>query len=171
MSADPSEKRQTPPTPTVDGDPATPPIASDMQTFLPRYAFIIDDEEGICRLITLTLAALGVKSEFFHTAGEACAAIEHRRPALIFLDIALKGSDAIDVLRELGEKSYTGTVQLMSGSNQALLEDVRRASGTASTCDRPSRSRSAWRPSGRPSTACRCRARPSAPAHASRGPG
>jgi EAL domain-containing protein (putative c-di-GMP-specific phosphodiesterase class I)/CheY-like chemotaxis protein len=126
MSADPPEKRQTPPTSTVDGDPATPPIASDMQTFLPRYAFIIDDEEGICRLITLTLAALGVKSEFFHTAGEACAALEHRRPALIFLDIALKGSDAIEVLRKLGEKSYTGTVQLMSGSNQLLLEDVRR---------------------------------------------
>ena len=40
MSADPSEKRQTPPTPTVDGDSAAPPIASDMQTFLPRYAFI-----------------------------------------------------------------------------------------------------------------------------------
>ena len=80
MSADPTEKRQTPPAPTVDADSA---IASDMQTFLPRYAFIIDDEEGICRLITLTLAALGVKSEFFHTAGEACAALEHRRPALI----------------------------------------------------------------------------------------
>src|SRR5262245_2394769 len=126
MSADPSEKRQTPPALTVDGDSATPPIASDMQTFLPRYAFIIDDEEGICRLITLTLAALGVKSEFFPTAGEACAALEHRRPALIFLDIALKGSDAIEVLRKLGEKSYTGTVQLMSGSNQLLLEDVRR---------------------------------------------
>src|SRR5689334_3267049 len=126
MSADPSDKRQTSPTPTVDGDPASSSIASELQTFLPRHAFIIDDEEGICRLITLTLAALGVKSEFFHTAGEACAALEHRRPALIFLDIALKGSDAIDVLRKLGEKNYTGTVQLMSGSNQLLLEDVRR---------------------------------------------
>src|SRR4029450_10389248 len=118
MSADPPEKRQPPPTPTVDGDPATSPIASDMQTFLPRYAFIIDDEEGICRLITLTLAALGVKSEFFHTAGEACAAIEHRRPALIFLDIALKGSDAIDVLRKLGGKSYNGALAVMWGGTR-----------------------------------------------------
>src|SRR5581483_2640014 len=35
-------------------------------------------------------------------------------------------SDAIEVLRALGAKRYAGVVQLMSGSNTDLLEDVRR---------------------------------------------
>jgi EAL domain-containing protein (putative c-di-GMP-specific phosphodiesterase class I)/ActR/RegA family two-component response regulator len=120
MSDDKPDKQPTPL--GLDGDA----VSSDMRKFQPLHAFVIYDEEGICRLITLTLAALGIKSEFFHTAPQAVAALEHRQPALIFLDIALKGSDAIDVIRTLGEKSYTGTVQLMSGSNQTLLEDVRR---------------------------------------------
>jgi EAL domain-containing protein (putative c-di-GMP-specific phosphodiesterase class I) len=44
----------------------------------------------------------------------------------VFLDIALKGSDAIDVIRALGEDGYGGIVQLMSGTDALLLEDVRR---------------------------------------------
>src|SRR5207244_152607 len=42
------------------------------------------------------------------------------------LDVSLKESDAIDVIRTLGEKSYRGVVQLMSGSDTLLLDDVRR---------------------------------------------
>jgi len=54
------------------------------------------------------------------------AALEQRLPAIIFLDVALEGSDAIDVIRSLGERGYAGVVQLISGSNIALLEDVAR---------------------------------------------
>ncbi len=91
-----------------------------------RGAFVVDDEDGICKLITMTLATMGVASEKFHTAPDAVAALDGGLPAIIFLDVALKKSDAIDVIRGLGERGYRGIVQLMSGSNVELLEDVRR---------------------------------------------
>lgn len=91
-----------------------------------RSAFVIDDEEGICKFITMTLAKWGVEAETFHAAEQALAALERRIPAIIFLDIALKKSDAVDVIRGLGERGYAGVVQIMSGSNPTLLDDVRR---------------------------------------------
>ena len=93
---------------------------------LSRSAFVIDDEEGICKFIAMTLANWGVEAESFHTAEQALEALDRRIPAIIFLDIALKKSDAIDVIRGLGERGYGGVVQVMSGSNPTLLEDVRR---------------------------------------------
>jgi EAL domain-containing protein (putative c-di-GMP-specific phosphodiesterase class I)/ActR/RegA family two-component response regulator len=89
-------------------------------------AFVVDDEEGICKVIAMTLTTMGVTSEKSHTAPEAVAALDKGLPSIIFLDVALKKSDAIDVIRGLGERSYRGIVQLMSGSNVELLEDVRR---------------------------------------------
>src|SRR5262245_24699822 len=80
-------------------------------------AFVIDDEEGICRFVSLALTNLGLTSESYHTAPRAIAALERGHPEIVFLDIALEGSDAIDVLRALGEKRFSGVVQVMSGSN------------------------------------------------------
>jgi EAL domain-containing protein (putative c-di-GMP-specific phosphodiesterase class I) len=89
-------------------------------------AFVIDDEAAICKFVTLALANLGLKGESYHTAPDAIAALERGHPEIVFLDIALEGSDAIDVLRALGERHYSGAVQVMSGSNPDLLDDVRR---------------------------------------------
>jgi EAL domain-containing protein (putative c-di-GMP-specific phosphodiesterase class I)/ActR/RegA family two-component response regulator len=94
--------------------------------FQSPHAFVVDDEDGVCQVIMMTLAAMGIEADKFHTATDAVAALERRLPAIIFLDVALERSDAIDVIRGLGERGYGGVVQLMSGSNIALLEDVRR---------------------------------------------
>jgi EAL domain-containing protein (putative c-di-GMP-specific phosphodiesterase class I)/CheY-like chemotaxis protein len=101
------------------GGPARP------ETELPD-AFVIDDEEAICRFVSMSLSALGLRAQSFHTAAQVSDALERGHPAIIFLDIALKGSDAVDVIRLLGDKGYAGVVQLMSGSNPLLLEDVCR---------------------------------------------
>ena len=102
------------------------PLAENQMASASPHAFVVDDEGGICKLITMTLAKMGVEAEKFHTAQDAVAALDRRLPAIIFLDVALKRSDAVDVIRGLGEKGYGGIVQLMSGSNVGLLEDVRR---------------------------------------------
>jgi EAL domain-containing protein (putative c-di-GMP-specific phosphodiesterase class I)/FixJ family two-component response regulator len=91
-----------------------------------RRAFVIDDEDGICKFVSMALASFDVEAATFSSAETAIAALPGGRPDFIFLDIALKGSDAIDVIRTLGERQYCGVVQVMSGSDVALLEDVRR---------------------------------------------
>jgi EAL domain-containing protein (putative c-di-GMP-specific phosphodiesterase class I)/CheY-like chemotaxis protein len=109
-----------------DGNQDQPAAQTDGAQSPSRAAFIIDDEEGICKFIAMTLANWGVEAESFHTADRALEALDRRIPAIIFLDIALKKSDAIDVIRGLGERGYNGVVQIMSGSNPTLLDDVRR---------------------------------------------
>jgi two-component system nitrogen regulation response regulator NtrX len=90
------------------------------------FAVVIDDEKAICQLVAGVLAGLGMESSTYQTASPAIASFDQRRPDIIFLDIALEQSDAIDVIKGLGEKHYTGIVQLMSGGRLPLLEAVQR---------------------------------------------
>jgi DNA-binding NtrC family response regulator len=89
-------------------------------------AFVIDDEVRICEFVAAALAEQGIRSDSFQTAKTALAALESNRPDLIFLDVALSQSDAIDVLRGLGKARYNGVVQLMSGGTPSLLAAIRR---------------------------------------------
>jgi DNA-binding NtrC family response regulator len=90
------------------------------------FALIIDDQEGICQLVSTALASLGVESATYATAKPAIASLDRRRPDVVFLDVALEQSDAIDVIKGLSEKRYTGIVQLMSGGRLPLLEAIHR---------------------------------------------
>jgi EAL domain-containing protein (putative c-di-GMP-specific phosphodiesterase class I)/CheY-like chemotaxis protein len=89
-------------------------------------AFVIDDEDGICKFISAVLGNSGLASETFHSAQEVIVALERGHPDIVFLDIALGGSDAVEVIRALGKRGYAGIVQLMSGVKSALLDDVHR---------------------------------------------
>lgn len=89
-------------------------------------AFVVDDEAGICRYLSTALDRLGLTAESFHTADAAIAAFGRAKPEIVFLDIDLGSTDAIDVIRALGEMRYAGMVQLMSGAKSALLDDVHR---------------------------------------------
>jgi DNA-binding NtrC family response regulator len=90
------------------------------------FALVIDDEEDICQLVATTLGKLGVESKTFSAAKPAVASLDQRWPAIIFLDVALEQSDAIDVIRGLSEKRYSGTLQLMSRQRPWLLDAVQR---------------------------------------------
>ena len=88
--------------------------------------FVIDDEEGICKFVSAAVASLAMRPTISPAPRSPLRALKHCSPAIIFLDIALGGSDAIEVIRMLGQRQYRGVVQLMSGSNPEILEDVRR---------------------------------------------
>jgi two-component system nitrogen regulation response regulator NtrX len=90
------------------------------------FALVIDDQEDICRVVATVLADHGVESTTYVTAKPAIASLDERRPDVIFLDVALEQSDAIDVIKGLSEKRYTGIVQLMSGGRLPLLEAIQR---------------------------------------------
>jgi EAL domain-containing protein (putative c-di-GMP-specific phosphodiesterase class I)/CheY-like chemotaxis protein len=108
------------------GKQVLPAIEEGPSALPPADAFVIDDEVGICKFVSMTLANLGLTAESYHTASQVIAALERGHPDIVFLDLALEGSDAIEVLRMLGEKRYSGVVQLMSGTSPGLLDDVRR---------------------------------------------
>jgi len=89
-------------------------------------ALVIDDDARVFQFVAETLAAHGFKAVNFKTAQTALAALDGAHPRVIFLDVALLESDAIDVLGGLGARRYGGTVHLMSGGRPSLLEAVQR---------------------------------------------
>jgi CheY-like chemotaxis protein len=88
-------------------------------------AFVIDDEHNDCRAVSSVLNELGLAVATFESAAQALTALDRHPPKVIFLDIALRQSDAIDVLKGLGERNYPGIVQLFS-ANARLLEPIQR---------------------------------------------
>ena len=90
------------------------------------FCLIVDDEKGIRSLIARSLRNHHVMTEGCGDAQSALEALKLRTPDLIFLDVTLERSDAIDVIRGLGELKFRGPVQLMSGRDVRLLEEIKR---------------------------------------------
>jgi EAL domain-containing protein (putative c-di-GMP-specific phosphodiesterase class I)/CheY-like chemotaxis protein len=99
----------------------TQPLSSARQPL----CFIVDDEPGIRYAVAVALDRLGIQTAEFVDAAALIDAAAERQPALIFLDVSLTTSDAVEALRGLDAKRYAGAVQLMSGKDSALLEDIK----------------------------------------------
>jgi len=101
------------------GDAHAAPVASSL-------AFVVDDDDKARDFISAILADLGIDAAGYPTAKDALAALDERHPRMIFLDIALQSSDAIDVIHGLKQRDYRGVVHLMSGGRPWLLESIAR---------------------------------------------
>ncbi|MCC6948991.1 MAG: EAL domain-containing response regulator [Bradyrhizobiaceae bacterium] len=88
--------------------------------------YIVDDEVGIRQIISYRLHEFGFRTREFEGAPTVLAALKQEAPDLFFLDVSLRGSDAIDVIRGLAAHNFQGAVQIMSGKDPALLEEIRR---------------------------------------------
>jgi EAL domain-containing protein (putative c-di-GMP-specific phosphodiesterase class I) len=88
--------------------------------------FIVDDDPAICQLLSAVATACGAEVQSFSSIKRLSAGLSKRIPGLVFLDISLEGSDAIDGIRVLAKAKFPGLVQLMSGAEREMLDDVRR---------------------------------------------
>ena len=98
---------------------STPDIANTI-------CFIVDDEPAVCQFLTAAATASAALPESFPSIKRLSAGLSKHVPGLVFLDIALDGSDAIDGIRLLAKSKFPGLVQLISGADRELLDDVRR---------------------------------------------
>src|SRR5882724_9091789 len=104
-----------------------PDPVSGKEARLPAaFCLIVDDEKSIRSLIARSLRPLMVMTEECGDAQSALSAIRHRTPDFIFLDVSLERSDAVEVIRGLGESQFAGCIQLMSGRDLPLLENIKR---------------------------------------------
>src|ERR1700722_3090488 len=90
-----------------------------------RRCFVVEDELAIRKVF---YAALGGEMDLggFSSAQELLDGWRTDHPDIIFLDIALDRSDAIDVIRALATRKYRGAVQLVSGRDRVLQDQVKR---------------------------------------------
>jgi EAL domain-containing protein (putative c-di-GMP-specific phosphodiesterase class I) len=93
---------------------------------VPALCFVVDDEPAVGRFIARALREVGdLNVEQFVDLPSMALAIHQRIPDIIFLDVSLGTSDAVDAIRYLSAIKYRGAVQLMSGRGAGLLDDVR----------------------------------------------
>jgi len=90
----------------------------------PPTAFVVDDEPQVRALVSNVLANAGFKPMQCSSSAEVEAALRDVIPQAIILDLSLGDSDAIEVLRMLSGMHFQGDVLLISGHDEATLEEV-----------------------------------------------
>ena len=88
--------------------------------------FIVDDEAGVRQLIATVLKSMGLEVEEFGSVAGLMNGMARHHPKLIFLDISLEKSDAVEAVQGLAKLKYSGAVNLMSGRHGQLLDDVKK---------------------------------------------
>lgn len=86
---------------------------------------VVDDDPAMCDLIGRVTSRAGLKSTAIGSAMAIPGALAAAEPIMVFLDIALEQSDAVDGIRSLHGSGYRGAVQLISGLEPNILEAVR----------------------------------------------
>jgi DNA-binding response OmpR family regulator len=84
---------------------------------------VVDDDPAVVQTLQRILGNRRIGPSEFHNVDEVVDACEQHAPDILFLDVAMRGFDAIDVIRALGERHFAGPIVLMSGLH-ALIHDV-----------------------------------------------
>ncbi|HUD85898.1 MAG TPA: EAL domain-containing response regulator [Xanthobacteraceae bacterium] len=87
--------------------------------------FVIDGDASIRHFLSLILHGAGIDTVGLADGTELRSALARRAPDLIFLNIALESSEAIECVLTLGRAGYWGHIQLMSARGSAVLGHVK----------------------------------------------
>jgi EAL domain-containing protein (putative c-di-GMP-specific phosphodiesterase class I) len=87
--------------------------------------FVVEEESSIRHFLSLILHGSGVDTEEFADGAALRQAVAKRKPDLVFVNIPLDSSDAIESVVSLGKQGFFGFVQLMSKRGSAVLEHVK----------------------------------------------
>jgi EAL domain-containing protein (putative c-di-GMP-specific phosphodiesterase class I)/CheY-like chemotaxis protein len=88
--------------------------------------FVVDSDANIRRLMFSELRGLQVQSDLFETAPEMLKYAEGVRPDLLFVDFTTSLSNAIELIETLAKAQLACPIQIMTGLNPVLIEQIRR---------------------------------------------
>jgi CheY-like chemotaxis protein len=84
--------------------------------------FVIDDEPAICTLIQRIAEGCGYAVAVASDPGLFKQQFQAVSPSVICLDLAMPGSDGIEMLRFLAAQGCTAKVLVISGYNSAMVQ-------------------------------------------------
>lgn len=87
--------------------------------------FLVDEESSIRHFLSLVLHGSGVDTAEFPDGASMRKAIGGQAPHVVFLNVSLDSSEAIESVIALGKAGYRGAVQLMSNRGAAVLDHVK----------------------------------------------
>lgn len=91
-----------------------------------RRAFVLDDEPQIGALVCKVLQACGITARQFAAPAPFFAELALSAPDVILLDLSLGQSDAVEIIRQLETEKYRGKIVLISGHDEATLQEITR---------------------------------------------
>src|SRR4051812_39833390 len=98
-----------------------PPSGADAAA---RVVLVCDDDLSVTHFVAKVSGRLGVTCHEANSA-EAIQALALAHPsALMFLDLSLGHGDAIEVLKFLRTHAFAGSITLISGHENAILDNV-----------------------------------------------
>jgi EAL domain-containing protein (putative c-di-GMP-specific phosphodiesterase class I) len=104
---------------------ATPDAEAPSAEARAPLCFVVDTDASIRHFLSLILHGAGIDTEELPDGQAVRPALTQRQPKLVFLNIALESSDAIECILALSRAAYTGAVQLMSNRGSAVLAHVK----------------------------------------------
>jgi EAL domain-containing protein (putative c-di-GMP-specific phosphodiesterase class I)/CheY-like chemotaxis protein len=116
MSPQPAPAAQAATAPVSDGDGGEARVP---------LCYVVDDDASIRHFLSLVLHGGGLDTEEFADAQTFAAALAKRLPDVVFLNIGLESTEAMECVVALGKRGYFGFVQLMSTRGSAVLGHVK----------------------------------------------
>jgi EAL domain-containing protein (putative c-di-GMP-specific phosphodiesterase class I) len=87
--------------------------------------FLVDQEPSMRHFLSLVMHGLGIDTAEFSDGASLRDALGSKKPDLVFHDVALDSSDAIETVLALGKQGFRGPMQLMSNRGSAVLEHLK----------------------------------------------
>ncbi len=78
----------------------------------PALIYVIEDDEGVARLIVLALKDFGFVTETFRSGGAVQRRLKTERPDLCIVDLGLPDMDGMEVVRQIRADSNAGVLIL-----------------------------------------------------------
>ena len=87
--------------------------------------YVVDSDPSIRHFLSLIMHGAGIDTEELGDGPALNAALARRTPDAVFLDIPLESAEAIGCVVMLGQRGFSGYVQLMSNRGLAVLAHVK----------------------------------------------
>jgi EAL domain-containing protein (putative c-di-GMP-specific phosphodiesterase class I)/CheY-like chemotaxis protein len=87
--------------------------------------FVVDQEPSLRHFLSLVMHGVGIDTVEFADGAALREALGGKKPDLVFHDISLESTDAIETVLALGKHGFRGPMQLMSNRGSAVLEHIK----------------------------------------------
>lgn len=96
------------------------PEAGDLQRA--PLLLVIDDDRMVGRLITHAAEECGFRASRTTSAEAFSQSLREQMPDAVAVDLCVPGADGIEIIRLLAEEKYRGSVIIISGLDQRILD-------------------------------------------------
>lgn len=102
-----------------------------------KQIFIVDDDESVCRALSILLATYGFNVDIFNSAEEFFNAVPNSIPGCLILDIHMSGLDGWETLQRLLTSGSSRPVIMISADKNERLQERASKGGAMGFLQKP----------------------------------